>query len=108
MDPVTKFVQLHGFKATPGDMAEIGDGTTTDFAPGSVSVLFASNLGKYVPKPAAVDSCRQYVGDPLSSLCGESNVQGRYTNNPGGDACQTGEARAFAAATRRLAAQPQA
>ena len=25
-----------------------------------------------------------------------------------GDACQTGEARAFAAATRRLAAQPQA
>jgi hypothetical protein len=89
MDPVTKFVQLHGFNASRSDMAEIGDGTTTDFAPDSVSVLFASNLGKYVPKPAAVDSCQQYVGDPPSGLCGSSNVQGRYTNNPGGDACQT-------------------
>jgi hypothetical protein len=89
MDPVTKFVQLHGFNATPGDMAEIGDGTTTDFAPGSVSVLFASNLGKYVPKPAAVDSCQQYVGPPPSRLCGSTNVQARYTNNPGDDACTT-------------------
>jgi hypothetical protein len=89
MDPVTKFLQLHGFDASPNDMAEVGDGTTNDYAPESVSVLFANNLGKYVPKPAAVDSCQQYVGDPPSALCGSSNVQARYTNNPGGDACKT-------------------
>jgi hypothetical protein len=89
MDPVTKFVQLHGFDASPSDMAEIGDGTTNDFAPDSVSVLFANNLDKYVPKPTAVDSCQQYIGDPPSGLCGSSNVQARYTNNPGGDACMT-------------------
>jgi hypothetical protein len=88
-DLVTKFVQLHGFNASPDDMAEIGDGTTNDYAPESVSVLFANNLGKYVPKPAAVDSCQQYVGAPRSGLCGSSNVQARYTNNPGGDACLT-------------------
>ena len=87
MDPVTKFVQLHGFDASPDDMAEIGDGTTNDHAPDSVSVLFANNLDKYVPKPKAVDSCQQYVGAPPSGLCGSSNVQARYTNNPGGDAC---------------------
>jgi hypothetical protein len=89
MDPVTKFVQLHGFNATASDMVEIGDGTTNDYAPDSVSVLFANNLGKYVPKPAAVDSCQQYVGAPPSGLCGSTNVQARYTNNPGGDACMT-------------------
>jgi hypothetical protein len=89
MDPVTKFVQLHGFDASPSDMAEIGDGTTNDSAPDSVSVLFANNLDKYVPTPRAVDSCQQYVGDPPSGLCGSSNVQARYTNNPGGDACLT-------------------
>ena len=89
MDLGTKFVQLHGFNATPSDIAEIGDGTTNDYAPDSVSVLFANNLGKYVPKPAAVDSCQQYVGAPPSGLCGSSNVQARYTNNPGGDACLT-------------------
>ena len=89
MDLVTKFVQLHGFNATPSDMAEIGDGTTNDYAPDSVSVLFVHNLGKYVPKPAAVDSCQKYVGAPPSGLCGSSNVQARYTNNPGGDACLT-------------------
>jgi hypothetical protein len=89
MDPVTKFMQLHGFRAAAGDMAEIGDGTTTDEAPDSVSVRFANSLGKYVPTPAAVHSCQQSVGDPPSGLCGSSNVQGRYTNSPGGDACLT-------------------
>ena len=89
MDLMTKFVQLHGFGASPSDIAEIGDGTTNDYAPDSVSVLFANHLDKYVPNPTAVDSCQQYVGDPPSGLCGSSNVQARYTNNPGGDACMT-------------------
>jgi hypothetical protein len=89
MDPVTKFVQLHGFDASSRNMAEIGDGTTNDEAPDSVSVFFANHLGAYVPTPAAVHSCQQAVGDPPSGLCGASNVQARYTNNPGGDACLT-------------------
>jgi hypothetical protein len=70
-------------------MAEIGDGTTNDDAPDSVSVLFANHLAAYVPTPAAVHACQQSVEDPPSGLCGASNVQARYTNNPGGDACMT-------------------
>jgi hypothetical protein len=89
MDPVTTFVQLHGFDASPNDMVEIGDGTTNDEAPDSVSVRFANHLGAYVPTPTAVHSCQQSVGDPPSGLCGASNVQARYTNNPAGDACLT-------------------
>jgi hypothetical protein len=89
MDQVTKFVQLHGFNASSTDMAEIGDGTTNDVAPDSVSVHFANHLGASVPTPEAVHSCQQFVGDPPSGLCGSSNVQARYTNNPGGDACLT-------------------
>jgi hypothetical protein len=89
MDPVTKFVQLHGFEGSHSDMVEIGDGTTNDVSPYSVSVLFANHLRKYVPAPGAVQSCQESVGDPPSGLCGASNVQGRYTDNPGGDACQT-------------------
>ena len=53
-DPVTTFVQLHGFDASPLDMAEIGDGTTNDEAPDSVSVRFANHLGASVPTPATV------------------------------------------------------
>jgi hypothetical protein len=87
MGPVTKFVQLHGFRAAVGDMVEIGDGTTTDEAPNSVSVRFANSLRAYVPTPAAVHSCQQSAGDPPSGLCGSSNVQGRYANNPSSDAC---------------------
>jgi hypothetical protein len=89
MDLVTKFVQLHGFRASAGDMAEIGDGTTTDVAPDSVSVRFANSLRKYVPTAKDVHSCQQSVGDPPSNLCGETNVQARYTNNPSDDACLT-------------------
>jgi hypothetical protein len=90
MDPVTRFVQLHGFEASPkDDMVEIGDGTTTDEAPDSVSVRFATSLRAYVPTPTAVHACQQSVGNPPSGLCGSSNVQGRYTNNPGSDACLT-------------------
>jgi hypothetical protein len=93
MDPVTRFVQLHGFNATQPetDMIEIGDGTTRDEAPDSVAVRFATRLRAYVPTPVAVRACQEAVsaGPPPSNLCGSTNVQGRYTNNPGGDACQT-------------------
>jgi hypothetical protein len=89
MDLVTKFVQLHGVDASPSAMAEIGDGTTNEDAPDTVSVRFANNLDHDGPKPTAVASCQQSVGDPPSGLCGSSNVQARYTNNPGGDACMT-------------------
>jgi 3D (Asp-Asp-Asp) domain-containing protein len=85
MDPVTNFVQLHGFSATSGDMVEIGDGTN-DFAySGSVSVTFANNLRRYVPSPGAVCACQQGAGP--SNLCGETNVEGRYTNSPNTATC---------------------
>jgi hypothetical protein len=88
-DPVTKFVQLHGFEASHGDMdmVEIGDGTTTDQSLHAVSVTFANQLKARVPTPGAVFACQESVGDPPSNLCGESNVQAQYTNHPGSNAC---------------------
>jgi 3D (Asp-Asp-Asp) domain-containing protein len=80
MDPVTKFVQLHGMGGSASDMVEVGDGTTRDYNTGSVSVAFANNLDLYVPTPSAVDSCQEYTGNPPSALCGETNVEGRYTH----------------------------
>ena len=79
-DPVTKFIQLHGFDGTDDDMAEVADGTTTDVNLGSVSVLFASKLDSYVPEPEAVSSCQEAMGSPPSGLCATTNVQGRYTH----------------------------
>jgi hypothetical protein len=85
MDPLTKFIQLHGFSATSGDMVEIGDGTNDYSYSGSVSVIFANNLRQYVPSPAAVYACQQGAGP--SGLCGETNVEGRYTNQPSTATC---------------------
>jgi hypothetical protein len=56
---------------------------------GVVGDNFATHLRTHVPTPAAVHACQQSVGDLHSNLCGTSNVQARYTNNPGGDACLT-------------------
>ena len=94
MDPVTKFVQLHGY-GDPGepddldDMAEIADGTTTDVNAGSVSVLFASKLDLYVSEPLGVNSCQEAPGTPPSGFCATTNVQGRYTNGSA-DECTLG------------------
>ena len=80
-DPQTKFVQLHGFTSSPDDMVEIGDATNADVAGSSVSNIFAASLRSRVPNGAAVHSCQGYIGDPPSNLCGETNVEGRYSNN---------------------------
>lgn len=90
LDAVTKFVQLHGMTGGAYDYAEVGDGTTNDYDPSSVSVTFASNLMGYVPTPTAVLACQGYVGNPPSDLCATDNIQGRYTNNPSGNECTTG------------------
>lgn len=87
MDPVTKFVQLHGMGGSSSDMAEIGDGTTRDVNIASVSVAFANNLDRFVPSPSAVDSCQESTGNPPSALCAETNVEGRYTNNQDASDC---------------------
>jgi hypothetical protein len=87
MDSQTKFVQLHGFTSLPTDMAEIGDGTNIDVAGSSVSNVFANSLRSKVPDPAAVHSCQAEPGDPPSNLCGETNVEGRYSNKPNTSDC---------------------
>jgi hypothetical protein len=87
MDQQTKFVQLHGFSASANDMAEIGDGTNKDVAASSVSNIFANSLRSRVPNGAAVDSCQEYSGNPPSNLCGETNVEGRYSNHPDSSEC---------------------
>jgi len=92
MDPVTKFVQLHGFNYDPMKHAQkvvIGDSSTKDILTTSVSVTFANNLKQFVPtdETAAVESCQQSAGKPNPSLCGEASVEGRYANNPLSDAC---------------------
>lgn len=87
MDPQTKFVQLHGFNSSPTDRAEIGDGTNKDVAVNSVSNTFANSLRSRVPNVAAVHSCQEYSGNPPSNLCGETNVEGRYSNHPDASEC---------------------
>ena len=89
MDSATKFVQLHGMGGSSSDMVEVGDGTTSDYNTGSVSVRFANSLDQYVPTPSAVDSCQEYAGNPPSALCGETNVEGRYTNHFDSSECPT-------------------
>jgi len=89
-DSAAKFVQLHGMGGSSSDMVEVGDGTTNDNDSGSISVSFADSLDQYVPTPSAVDSCQGYAGDPPSSLCGETNVEGRYTNGHDGSSCPAG------------------
>lgn len=88
-DPTARFFQLHGMSGARNDMAEVADSTAFDVNCSSVSVTFANNLTKYVPTPTSVYSCQQFSGDPPSAFCAETNVQGRYTNNPTGDACMT-------------------
>jgi 3D (Asp-Asp-Asp) domain-containing protein len=90
MDPVTKFIQLHGMNSTSSDMVEVGDGTKNDFDIQSASVAFANNLDRFVPSPGAVDSCQEYSGDPPSALCAETNVEGRYTNGLDVSDCPAG------------------
>ncbi len=90
MDSVTEFIQLHGMGGSSSDMVEVGDGTTSDYNTGSVSVSFADSLDQYVPTPSAVDSCQGYTGNPPSSLCGETNVEGRYTNGHDASSCPAG------------------
>ena len=75
--PVFGGADHHGFDASLTDMAEIGDGTTNDYAPDAVSVLFANHLAADVPTRTAVHSCQQYVGDPPSGLCGSSKALSR-------------------------------
>jgi rubredoxin len=85
--PGTRFVQLHGFTSAANDIAEIGDGTTGDLVPGSVANVFASALRARVPVPTAVHSCQEASGDPPSGLCGETNVEARYTHQPSSAEC---------------------
>lgn len=87
MDPVTKFVQLHGMGGSSSDMVEVGDGTTRDLNISSASVAFANNLDSFVPTPSAVDSCQEYAGNPPSAFCAETNVEGRYTNGHDANDC---------------------
>lgn len=87
MDADARFVQLHGFTSSESDIAEIGDGTTSDVTPTSVANAFAGALRPLVPLPAAVHSCQELVGDPPSGLCGETNVEARYTHQPNGAEC---------------------
>lgn len=85
-DGGTKFVQLHGFRAEPGRQnAVVGDSSNRDVGSGAISNTFVSNLRGKIFSPSSVSSCQESAGNPNPSFCGESNAQGRYTNN--GDAC---------------------
>ncbi|MBI3534913.1 MAG: hypothetical protein HY072_05450 [Deltaproteobacteria bacterium] len=82
----SRVVQLHG-KAEGEARAIVGDGTISDLRESSVAVLFAQALAASLG--ARVDAC-QDAGSPERPLCGETNVQARYTNNPTGNVCTTG------------------
>lgn len=87
MDSATNFVQLHGMGGSSTDIAQVGDGTNNiDSDPNSVSVNFVANLDSYVPTPSAADSCQGSDNHP-SNLCGQTNVEGRYTNGLDASSC---------------------
>jgi 3D (Asp-Asp-Asp) domain-containing protein len=87
MDAATKFVQLHGMLGSASDMAEVGDGTNNiDSDPNSISVRFTSSLDQHVPTPSAADSCQGSDNHP-SNVCGDTNVEGRYTNGHDTSSC---------------------
>ena len=86
MDAGTKFIQLHGFRADPGRQnAVVGDSSTNDVSSASISNLFVSYLRGQIWSPSSVSSCQESAGDPNPAFCGQSNAQGRYTND--GAAC---------------------
>jgi 3D (Asp-Asp-Asp) domain-containing protein len=85
-DAAANFAQLHGFAYSTGmKKVVIGDGSTRDNPPSSVSSTFASYLRTQVTDTSAVASCQEAAGNPNPAMCGETNVQGRFTD--GGDAC---------------------
>ncbi len=85
----SRFVQLHG-KGSGTARAIIGDGTINDTFANSVAITYASNLSaRLAATDRRVDAC-QASGDPEEALCGKTNVEGRYTNRPAGNACTTG------------------
>ena len=86
MTTAPKFVQLHGFRAETGRQnAVVGDSSNRDVGTNAISNVFVSYLRGKIFSPSSVSSCQESAGDPNPSFCGESNAQGRYTNN--GDAC---------------------
>jgi hypothetical protein len=93
-DGRSRFVQLHGMAGriapAPRNTAQIGDGTVSDTNASSVSLAFAERLRRYVPANDGVHACQAPGTPPSPVLCGETNVQGRQTNAPAGDACTTG------------------
>ena len=93
-DGRSRFVQLHGMDgrmtSSPRNVVQVGDGTLLGTNASSVSLTFASRLRQYVPTNHGVHACQAPGTPPSPVLCGETNLQGRQTNAPTGDACTTG------------------
>jgi hypothetical protein len=93
-DTRSRFVQLHGMagrlRPGPRNIAQIGDGTVSETNASSVSVTFATLLGRRVPTRDGIVACQAAGSPPSPVLCGETNVQGRRTNAPAADPCTTG------------------
>ena len=93
-DTQSRFVQLHGMtgriRPAPRNIAQIGDGTLSETNLTSVSVRFAEQLGRYVPRGEGIHACQAAGTPPSPVLCGETNVEGRQTNAPTADACTAG------------------
>lgn len=80
-------MQLHGFDAPDGDLAEIGDGTNNDVDPRSIANVFAAHLGELAGDPSAVFSCQAERGAPPAAMCGGSNLQAHATHVPRAEIC---------------------
>ena len=66
-DSVTKFIQLHGMGGSSSDMVEVGDGSTSDYNTGSISVSFAESLDQYVPTPWTLVRSTRAIRRPPSA-----------------------------------------
>ncbi len=74
-----KFISLHGFSADASDpRAIVSNGSTTDVGAFAFVNQLATAIDDSLSDPDFAVSCNK-MGDP-DSLCGTTNVQGRYTN----------------------------
>lgn len=84
------FVSLHGFAKDVDDPeAIVSNGTQSDVGAFAFVNRVADEIETLLQEADSVGSCNR-SGDPAFNLCGTSNVQGRYTNDPSRNACTQG------------------
>lgn len=87
----TRTVQLHEFSPVSNWWAVSSDGTrpSSGERSGSISVLFRNALSKRIPNTVRAGACQCEDDGAHPTLCGDLNLQGRFTNQGTDAVCTT-------------------